>query len=311
MSKNELKMRTCKVCGKKFEGRCSYCSLECLHSTNRCHGSYEEKRKILDYMLEHPDESSRSIAKLFGVSKSVTERLSFFTDRRREIIDVNEDYFEVIDTEDKAYWLGFLYADGYVKKRKGNSCTVEVCLAEIDREHLEKLKSALNSDSEIRRKMSKCDGKEFISYRFSVHREKMYNDLVEKGCIENKSLKLTFPNIDIFENKDLVKHFIRGYVDGDGSLGIYGDKRIPNISILGTFEFLNGVLEWLKTDGNIETKANVIRCTSKGKENIFQIGFSSRNAHRAISYLYEDSSIYLDRKYDKYLQIKDIYKDVL
>ena len=262
-------------------------------------------------MLEHPNESARSIAKIFGVPRSVTERLSFFTDRKKQIIEVNENYFEKIDTEEKAYWLGFLYADGYVRKRKGNSCVIELCLAEIDKNHLEKFKNMIHSDSPIRKRIARCNGKEFIAYRFSVHREKMYNDLADKGCIENKSLKLSFPNKNIFKEISLIKHFIRGYVDGDGSLGIYGEKKVPNISILGTFEFLNGVLDWLKNDGSIKTNARVIRCTGKGKENIFQLGFSRRNAYNVVNYLYDNSNIYLDRKYDKYLQIKDIYKDVL
>lgn len=137
----------------------------------------------------------------------------------------------------------------------------------------------------------------------------MYNDLINKGCIENKSLTLTFPDIDIFGDKALVKHFIRGYVDGDGCIGIYNNR--PFLSILGTYNFLNGVLEWLKVHGGLVTNTKVNKCTSKGKENIFQLNFSNRKAKSALLYLYENSNVYLERKYNKYLKIKDIYKDVL
>lgn len=311
MSRNEIKSRVCPICGNTFEGKYAYCTLECLHASNKSYGSYDEKRKILDYMLEHPNESSRSIAKLFGVSKSVTERLSVYTERKKELIEVDENYFNIINTEDKAYWLGFLYADGYIKKRKSNSYTVELCLAEIDLEHLKKFKKTLKSNCTIRRKIVKLNNKEFVAYRLCISREKMYNDLINKGCIENKSLVLTFPNSDIFEDKNLVKHFIRGYVDGDGCIGIYGKNNTPHLSMLGTYDFLNGVLMWLKEHGKLDTSANVTRCTGKGKEKIFQLSLSNRKAMSALFHLYENSNIYLERKYNKYLKIKDIYKDVL
>ncbi len=174
---------------------------------------------------------------------------------------------------------------------------------------LRKFKKALKTDSVIRRKIVKLNCKEHTAYRLGIYREKMYNDLINKGCLENKSLILTFPDIDIFSDKDLVKHFIRGYVDGDGCIGIYNNK--PFLSMLGTHDFLNGVLEWLKVHGGLVTNAKVNRCTGKDKENIFQLNFSSKKATSALLYLYENSNIYLERKYNKYLKIKDIYKDVL
>lgn len=202
-----------------------------------------------------------------------------------------------------------LYADGYVKKKKGNSCTVELCLAEIDKNHIIKFRNSLKSNDDIKIKYTRLNGKIFTSYKFAVYREKIYKDLIEKGCLENKSLILKFPNIDIFANKGLIKHFIRGYVDGDGTIGIYSGR--PTIYIMGTENFLNGILNWIKQDCNIVTKTKPHRCTSKGKENIFCLSFSSTKAIHIINYLYKYSTIYLDRKYERYMKIYDIYKDVL
>lgn len=308
MSKNEYKARKCKICGKEFYGVISYCSLECLHESSRAHGDYLQKRKILDFMLENPQISSREIARIFNVGKSVTERLSFFTDRKRIKYEVDENFFEVIDTEEKAYWLGFLYADGYVKKRQSNSCIIELSLAEIDYNHVLKFKNSLKSNYAISKKIVKLQNKEFVAYRFSIYREKMYMDLVNKGCVENKSLILKFPEYTIFSNQDLVKHFIRGYVDGDGSLGIYNGRG--SVSILGTEHMLNGILSVLKSQ-SITTKSIPHRCTTQGKTNIFELKLNGLCSAKTAEYLYKNSHIYLDRKYKKYLQIKDIYKDVL
>ena len=71
----------------------------------------------------------------------------------------------------------------------------------------------------------------------------MHNALKEKGCVPNKSLILKFPDSVIFSNKDLIRHFIRGYIDGDGCLCITQNKCI--LSILGTQEFLSDLSKYL------------------------------------------------------------------
>ena len=63
---------------------------------------------------------------------------------RNKKFKVNDDYFEIIDTEEKAYWLGFLYADGCVA-RKGNYYNIKIDQALYDYEHVLKFKEAINS----------------------------------------------------------------------------------------------------------------------------------------------------------------------
>ena len=91
--------------------------------------------------------------------------------------------FEKIDTEEKAYWLGFLYADGNVSNHENK---IELILAEKDVGHLEKFKRFLNIKNKI------CYREATKAYRISFRSEKCKQDLIDKGCIPNKSLILKF-----------------------------------------------------------------------------------------------------------------------
>ena len=108
---------------------------------------------------------------------------------------VNENFFKIIDTEEKAYWLGFLYADGYVCKKhdksgheKGGS--VELCLQERDKYHIQNFLDDIESTAPISNKVVKLNEKEYYAYRTYVSSIKMVNDLISHGCFENKSLIL-------------------------------------------------------------------------------------------------------------------------
>lgn len=152
----------------------------------------------------------------------------------------NEDYFENIDTENKAYWLGLIAADGYISKRKSGQNSFTLALHEI--EPLEALRNDLESNKPIYiQDNSKYENKysNNIGYRITFVSNKMVSDLERNGIIERKTFKLKLPNL----RKDLYSHFIRGYFDGDGSV-FYSKSQnkideILCVSICGTNNFLN------------------------------------------------------------------------
>ena len=134
--------------------------------------------------------------------------------RRKHTLD--ENYFDVIDTPNKAYILGFLYADGYNSIDK---YTIRLQLQECDYEILEKMRLELKSDNEL--KFIRCDNKVasngYISknmYQLEVYSKHMCEQLDRLGMHQNKSLILEFPD---WLSEELYSHFIRGYFDGDGS----------------------------------------------------------------------------------------------
>ena len=100
----------------------------------------------------------------------------------------NNKVFDNVDTEEKAYWLGFLYADGSVSASNNQ---VELSLAGKDREHLQKFKKFLESRNEIKISESKCNGKVYQRCRFSAIDKYFHNRLTELGCVPKKSLILS------------------------------------------------------------------------------------------------------------------------
>ena len=126
---------------------------------------------------------------------------------------MREDFFESIDTEEKAYWLGFLYADGYNYEAKGE---VKVALAGKDKDFLLKLRDTIypNKDKPL---YYKENSDLSTGYELNMSSARMSRHLAKQGCMQAKTFKIKFP---YFIDESLYRHFIRGYFDGDGSLSI-------------------------------------------------------------------------------------------
>jgi hypothetical protein len=203
---------------------------------------------------------------------------------------VNDELFDNIDTEEKAYWLGFLYADGNVytsseKYRVVNR--IEIGLSIKDKTHLYKFIDFLEGDIsmlKLRQKTNAC--------RVSFSSKYMVNALIDKGCIQKKSLVLVFPNSEIIPD-EFIFHFIRGYFDGDGSISVKNCQL--QVSLLGTYEFLNKVCTVLNINPN-----HAIRKDKRHSGNTYSIYFSAEKARLLGVLMYKNSTIFLDRKKEKF-----------
>lgn len=193
--------------------------------------------------------------------------------------------FEKIDTEEKAYWLGFLYADGSVGSKEDK---IELGLAEKDLKHIEKFKTFMNINNKISyREKTK-------SYRMSFRSAQCKQDLINKGCVPKKSLILNFPN----ENqvpKYLIRHFIRGYFDGDG--WFTNTEKCFQVGIIGTENFINGFLDSIE---NIDKKNKIFDVHREDRAKRYVFG-AYNDVLNFLNWIYKDSNIYLDRKYASYL----------
>jgi len=241
--------------------------------------------------------NSKEIAKEFGVSLDLIYRvlkgLGLHTNYdliRDRYAKFNIHKFDIIDTEEKAYWLGMLYSDGCVDTRYWRLC---LGLAEKDKEHVFKFKKFLEDtreDSYVRIYNEELNGKHFKSFRYTVHNKYFTNNLIKLGCIPNKSLVLKFPNENIFSRKELIYDFIRGYIDGDGSISTNGRKRHRmRISVLGTLDVLEGIKKYFPQFNKI-TK----------RKNIYVMSCSANKADQVGYKLYENATIYLERKRQNY-----------
>ena len=211
----------------------------------------------------------------------------------------NECKFDNIDTEEKAYWLGFLYADGNIAKDTNN---VELGLSYNDFEHLQKFNVFMEHEKNIINISNVTfNNKVYKRCRWIVNNKHLHDTLNTLGCIPAKSLILKFPNINIFRDMSLIRHFIRGYVDGDGCLS-YNNKEhtICELQILGTEDFLTELQEYIP-------KKLLYKIHSTGSK-AKALSIRGQNAFNVIDYLYSNSTIYLQRKYERYKEFCRLYQ---
>lgn len=131
----------------------------------------------------------------------------------------------------------------------------------------------------------------------------MWNILNNYGCTPNKSLTLKFPDESIFADKSLIRHFIRGYFDGDGCITRHIGKNTVSLvtNILGTYNFLNS----LEQQCNFPANSIIKRKDKRHSDPIYSLNFSKSQSLQFIHFIYDDANIYLDRKYKLYQFFKD------
>ena len=131
--------------------------------------------------------------------------------------NINEKFFETINSEAQAYILGFIYSDGCVYKLP-TAFALSITQLEQDKDILLNIKKELQSGYPLIEKIVKVNNKK--SYTFYAYSKKIFNDLEKLGVTPNKSLTLQFPT---FLDESLMPHFIRGLFDGD--VCIWNGKR--------------------------------------------------------------------------------------
>lgn len=212
---------------------------------------------------------------------------------RQNATKFNENVFDVIDTEEKAYWLGFIFADGYISSR---DYSFELSLSAIDTEHLIKFNKFMQHNKDnVKIGTIKCGDKEFERCRWCIVNKHLWNTLNDYGCTPRKSNTLLFPNIDIFKNESLIIPFIRGYFDGDGCLT--NTKEYPQVSFLGTEQFLTKIKNYL-FNYSINSGKLVI---DPREEFTRTLNISRTDVFKFLHLIYDDSVIHLNRKYNKFL----------
>ena len=256
--------------------------------------------------------SSQKIANMLNVTRGT---ITYILKKRGELKNrrdcqrkyaFNKNFFDNIDTEEKAYWLGFLYADGCIQHRKNSDTyTLDLALSSHDKKHLELFRKALNSTNPIKDYLSGGNMPGYHTSKISITSKELCLQLINKGCTERKSNTLMFPDKSIFHNNKLIKHFIRGYFDGDGSVFISNEKHWRNGTItkvihyrfVGTDDFLNELNNQIGLSGNIYHGKN----TGKASELCFK---RKKKLIPFYKYLYEGATIWLPRKrniFEKYI----------
>ena len=213
--------------------------------------------------------------------------------------DIDLNFFEKIDTEEKAYFLGFLYSDGGITT-KDNSYSVSLKLHNKDIIVLEKLKNLISPSSPIKVTQGK------YCY-FRINRKLVCQQLINLGCHSKKSLTLKFPDKNQVPD-NLISHFLRGYSDGDGSITYYrasNERKDFFWTIVSTNSFCQSVADLIKEKLNISCYIGNI--DNSGKNNVTKrlVVGGNLQLSKILDWIYHDSHIHLDRKHDRYLDFKN------
>lgn len=287
--------------------------------------THEQKYKIYEMYFIQKIPSSK-IAEYFNCSNTTiqkqlkrdgyTLRNAFEANKR---FHINEDYFDIIDTEEKAYWLGFLYADG-CNNEKYNK--VRLSLAEQDKEIVERFSYTIFGEDRVKhyKRPQRKNGQDLFYITICNHH--ISKQLAKLGCVQNKTFKLLFPE---WLNVKLYNHFVRGYFDGDGCLSLYSGirkSRAKNpdplkvftqqkagIYIVSTLEFLTFVSKYIKQQFDVNSYFS--KRHKNRDNNNFTIAITGNNqVKKVLDWLYKDATIYLERKYKKYIELKEANETV-
>jgi hypothetical protein len=252
--------------------------------------------QVKDLYLE--GKTVKEIEKIVNRSKSTViswlKQLGVY-DKNRDYLTLNYtnlDFFNKIDTEEKAYWLGFIYADGCIFScQNPHSKKLTIDLGIKDKDHLQKLSDIFN--------------KPLNQFKSSPHliwlvisKNQVYTDLLNNGIEERKTYSTSTTILSHVPNI-IMNHFIRGYFDGDG--WTHHNKYHYKFGLCGTKEFLSEIQKILIQ--KIQTRHNI----PIYKKQIFELNYESQADVLSIyNWLYKNATVWLERKRDKFKEMIEV-----
>jgi hypothetical protein len=207
----------------------------------------------------------------------------------------NQHIFDQIDTEEKAYWLGFLYADAYNSESVN---TFSLTLAIKDLDHVEKFTRFV--DLPLDQIVTECSNGYHWSSNIKLHSKHVCQQMALLGCPQAKSFIIKYPEwlLSQFD-----RAFIRGLFDGDGCLTMRIKTKEWKWSLVSTQEccqvIQNKIQQYVGLQINFE-------CISKTNNNTYDMEICGNEQIKKIGdwlWLNADPKMRLERKYQKYLQL--------
>ena len=205
----------------------------------------------------------------------------------------NKNYFSNIDTSNKAYWLGFIYADGYIIENKTNR-NYELGI-ELNRNDVKLLEEFNNELGGVHSICFKHNKKEFNGYKYEtdsciirIYSKNIVCDLMKLNIFQNKTNRKEFPECDKF-----FFEFLRGFMDGDGCIHVSKNNHI-------ILKFTNSninFLEYLKQTVNkkLDIDGHIYKENDKKYQLVY---FKKCDVKSILDKIYEDHNcVKLDRKY--------------
>ena len=268
-----------------------YCKKNGLYERTKVEPTPELNEEIL--RLYEEGVSSSKIAKQVGVSKWYVLQLIPQEEKKTKAFyntySCNYQFFENIDNEVKAYFLGLFYADGYNNQK---IATLSLGFAEKDKELLEKFLIAIESDHKIVSRKREENAQTF--YSTDISSRILSDDLARHGCIQAKTHVLE--KMPILPD-GLYRHFIRGYFDGDGSVYYTQSGNTDKITLswTGNKPFLEDVQAYLIKE--LEVSKTAIYISHPDRNNLIgDLRYSNGTATKIHNWMYSDCQYYSERK---------------
>lgn len=190
---------------------------------------------------------------------------------------IDENAFSDINNPDSAYWLGVMYSDGFISPNKYTN-KFGITIKDTDKDLLIKFKEFLKYSGNINYYEASTAYGICNVGRLLIGNNKIVDDLIKNGVVEHKTFKIKkLPNTTYMDD------FIRGYIDGDGSLR----KAYPNIRICGNKEFLQEIANYFMIPYHLNPD-----------KTIYNLAYNTKESEYLEKRLYKNAKYYLDRKYE-------------
>ncbi len=268
-------------------------------------------RQAVKWIMEQKgiERRKKSAARVMAIRQGKFDAFEYDT--------INDDFFGNWSPA-MAWVLGLLFTDGNVQRSKKG---LRVSISSIDYDLLEQVKNLLGSKRAVSKRNQSYDKSKHI-YIFEFYREKMRDDLHSLGLLERKSLTMQFPSVP----QQLMRHFVRGCWDGDGSVFISAGKLRASY-VCGSPDFTQCLVNELykagiyrsRLRGYMDNRPDFSELTAtypagqyplkihvekRSKAPSYSIKIDSQdNLKKLFHYLYAgiDSSLYLKRKFDVFI----------
>ena len=264
----------------------------------------EKKERNLKIINEYNDGVSMSeLVVTYSLHRSTIQKIliryGVKLHKAKSFIKCNRNFFNEY-TKESVYWAGFILADGNLRKNRNS---LQIKLSKIDKDHLYKFLKVISCDENWR--VKEYNNVEHPCVSLTISLDEFKKDLFKNFDIEpKKTLTATISN-KIPNN--MLNHFIRGYMDGDGSIS---KSRVPNVSFVGTESVLGTIRSYFKDELNIILKSkNDVPPINNINNGIGVISYSGKNAKFILDELYSDitDTTILSRKYEKYQLLFENY----
>ena len=258
------------------------------------------KNKMDVIELYKQNLSQKKIAQILCVSQGRISRIinQYGLKRDKSVLNLNRlnldiNYFENIDNFQKAYWLGFICADGSINKQNN-----KMILVSKDFENVKKFKKDIKTEHTINEYeyLDKRTNKYYKRFSIQVTTKPFVTNIIKHGVTNNKTNELLFPTIP----EELYSYFIAGLFDGDGGLIVRNDNNYVSINLISTKELLQKIQNYLYD--KFEISYLELKKITKRKNNVYKM-FLYKDALKFLNFIYFDNDnkdLYLQRKYLKY-----------